>query len=185
MPEFTSQVPGSAPASENPSTGFESFAAGISEQMQEGATSVKESASEAIRGAGEQIRNTAQDAAQTLKDQGAGMAASQKSKAADQLGAFGAAIRSAADRLHNENDHRIAEYAEAAAERVDGAARYLKNHDVSGIIGDLESLARRQPELFLGGMFLAGMGLSRFLKASRPQYQPTSRTGNVPQSMGI
>jgi hypothetical protein len=33
----------------------------------------------------------------------------------------------------------------------------------------VEGFARRQPELFFGGMFLAGLAVARFLKASQPR----------------
>jgi hypothetical protein len=161
--------------------------------MKDKASQAARQAGEQFRDTGEQIRESAQSTAEEFRKQGASFVQDRKVKAADQLNSFSAAIRSAADRLHEENDHNLAGYAEAAAERVEGAARYLGERDFSRIADDVESFARRQPELFLGGMFLAGMGISRFLKASRQRssngtstpsaYTPASGAMRTPGTM--
>jgi hypothetical protein len=53
-----------------------------------------------------------------------------------------------------------------AADRLEGAARYIGDSDVRSLVRQVEQAARRRPELFLGGMFLLGLGVSRFLKSS-------------------
>jgi hypothetical protein len=53
-----------------------------------------------------------------------------------------------------------------AADRLDDVARFIGDSDVRSLVREVERAARRRPELFLGGMFLVGLGISRFLKAS-------------------
>ena len=189
MPEPTRSTAGGTSASETQrwtsetGTGSEN----IKEKASQAASQAVRQAGEQVRSAGEQIRESAQATAEQVKQQGAGFVQDRKNQATEQLSSFGAAIRSAADRLNEDNDPNLAAYAEATAERVEGAARYLNQHGFSDIAGDLEGFARRQPELFLGGMFLAGMGLSRFLKASReklPRGQQTSSAGSFEPAPG-
>jgi hypothetical protein len=61
---------------------------------------------------------------------------------------------------------QVAEFALTAADQAEALAGYLREHDVRQIIGGVESFARRQPLLFLGGAFLLGMAASRFIKAA-------------------
>lgn len=180
MPEpFTSTTGGSSASQAQPRTSERQFG---SQDVKEAASQTARQASEQFRDAGQHIRETAQSAAEEAKKQGAGFVQDRKTQAADQLSAFSAAIRSAADRLHEENDHNLAGYAEATAERVESAARYLSERDFSRIADDVESFARRQPELFLGGMFLAGLGISRFLKASRSHTAGSARRSGTMSS---
>jgi hypothetical protein len=61
---------------------------------------------------------------------------------------------------------QISEFASTAADQAEALAKYLRETDVRQIIGNVENFARRQPLLFVGGAFLAGMATSRFIKAA-------------------
>lgn len=117
--------------------------------------------------AGAQVRDSAQQAAGWAQRESAAAAARQKDWLGGELSHVGSALRAAADRLHETDDDGVARYAETAADQIESAAHYLRQRDIGGLVDDVESFARRSPELFLGGMFLAGLGISRFLKASR------------------
>lgn len=73
------------------------------------------------------------------------------------------------------------------ADRGHRAADYVEKQGVEGIIGDVQSFARRRPGLFLGGALLAGLAVGRLGKvagkaasgdgeqsagAVRPHYSP-------------
>ena len=124
---------------------------------------------EAARHTGDQFKEQAQSAAETLRQQGEGFFHEQKSKAASELTTLSSAIRSAADRLRSDDESHAARYAEMAADKLEGAAQVLGEQDLGSLAREVEQAARRRPELFLGGMFLAGLGISRFLKASRQE----------------
>ena len=89
-----------------------------------------------------------------------------KEKAATEVGTFGTAIRKAAEEL-DKNDEPAARWAFSAADRLDETSDYLWNRDTDELLRSAEGFARRHPEVVLGGMFLAGMGLARFFKATR------------------
>ncbi len=62
---------------------------------------------------------------------------------------------------------------------VDDARReHDAENGVSDMMDDVAAFARRRPALFIGGAFLIGLGVARFLKSSSESVAPsTSPTG--------
>jgi len=133
---------------------------------------VAHEAADAAREAGERVQQSGAEAAQELRRRGVEAVDQQKAWAADELSHFSQAVRTAANQLHEEQDHRLADYAGIAADRLNEASDYLRTTDWRRLVDDAEDFGRRRPEMFLGGMFLAGMGIARFLKASRSRAEP-------------
>ena len=96
------------------------------------------------------------------------MVGERKDQAASSLDSLVNVLRDGAGRLHGEQSF-LGDYAETAAERVDRLARYLREGDPEKFVRDVEGYARRRPEVFMGGMFVAGLVLARFLKSSADQ----------------
>ncbi len=125
--------------------------------------------------------HSAAEVAQQAQHQAASFAQDQKSRIADELQTFGKAVSCAADKLREDHDDRIASYADLCAEQLRSTADYFQTRSVGELVGDVENLARRRPEIFFGGMLLVGLGIARFLKSSsrprrsqyRDQYGPT------------
>ena len=59
-----------------------------------------------------------------------------------------------------------AKYGDSLADQVQQVADYLERKDVRAMVSDVESYARRNPAIFIGGAFVAGLLLARFLKSS-------------------
>ncbi len=137
-------------------------------EAQGGVPSRTEEARRAAREAGEQVRERASEAVAQAREQGQAMFDDQKARLAHKVSDVGAALRQAADRLHEEEDHNLAQYSEMIADRVEGVADYLEHQDLGQLVDQASQLARRRPEVVLGGMFVAGMALGRFLKSSSP-----------------
>jgi hypothetical protein len=136
--------------------------------------SLKDSAREAA----ETVRQMGSDAAHELQNEAEGFAQSRKRELGERIKGGGAAMRRVADKLRDEEDPNIAKYAEAAARRLHRAGEYVQSRDFGAIRRDLENVARRRPELFFGGMFIAGLAVSRFLKASaQGEEGPANETG--------
>jgi hypothetical protein len=121
---------------------------------------------DAAREAGEQLKEQAASATETLRQKGEGFFAEQKNKASSELTTLSSAVRGAADKLRSDDESHAARYAEMAADKLEGVADFIGKQDVGSLVREIERAARRRPELFLGGMFLVGLGISRFLKAS-------------------
>ena len=114
----------------------------------------------------ERVLSKGSEAIRQAKERTRTMADEQKNQLGERIHGYGSSIRRAAYKLREEKDPNIAHYAEIVADRIDQAGDYFQSRDPGMILRDVESAARRRPEIFFGGMFLAGLVLARFLKAS-------------------
>jgi len=63
-----------------------------------------------------------------------------------------------------------AEYSDTAAQKIEQVANYFESRDIKEMFHDVESFARRNPAIFIGGAFALGIIAARFLKSSSPKY---------------
>lgn len=119
---------------------------------------------------GTKLKQEAKAAVGSLRETGARYAASQMEILAQKAGEYAGAASAAADRLREGEKtgetNLLAGPAEAAAGQLSRLSRYLRDSDPAEIMRGINDLARRKPELFFGGLFLAGLIGARFLKAS-------------------
>lgn len=87
-----------------------------------------------------------------------------KHSLAQEVSNFGAAVQSAATKLHQQNDY-FAGWADIAANKIDDASRYLEDKNTGEIVSAFGDFSRKNPYIMIGGMFVAGLTLSRFVKA--------------------
>lgn len=125
------------------------------ESLKRAGRDAAERASEAARQTGDQVRERA-----------SAMVADRKSRLADEVGVFGEALHRAADTLDENDDAALGTYAHQAGDMIDSCAQYLREANPSEMVRGVSDFTRRHPELVLGGLFLAGVSLARFLKAS-------------------
>lgn len=90
-----------------------------------------------------------------------------KDRAADALGAVAQSLRSSSQQLREEDRDTVGGFVEKAANRVQSWADYVQNTDPGEMADRVESFARREPAIFLGGAFTLGLLGARFLKSSR------------------
>ena len=89
----------------------------------------------------------------------------QKNRAADGLGGIADVFRSAGNELRTENE-ALASYVDMASDQMRRFADTIRQRGVSDMLDDVAVFARRRPALFIGGAFLIGLGIARFLKSS-------------------
>lgn len=130
----------------------------------------------------DQAKDTAQQLAGQVKDQVGQRAESAfdqgKTRAADSLGSVAQTLRQATQQLRDQQQQGASQYVERAAEQMDRLSGYLRTADMHDIADRVEDAARRQPALFLGGVFALGLAGARFLKSSR-QNESQQRTGST------
>lgn len=131
---------------------------GTWKKTREGMWAVREQAGQSIEAARERIREGARNALLQQKD-----------KSVAGLKRISFAIHETAGKLNQEGDRTLAEYTDLLGNQVEKAADYLDEREASVLLSDLESFARRQAALFVGGMFVAGLVVARLLKASRQE----------------
>jgi len=89
--------------------------------------------------------------------------------AADGLDGIAGAVQDTGEQLraHDPNNMgQVADVAVSTAETVRTVSSRLRDATVDDIIRDTEEFARRQPGLFIGGVFVLGFMLARFLKST-------------------
>ncbi|HWI19644.1 MAG TPA: hypothetical protein VNT81_17950 [Vicinamibacterales bacterium] len=89
----------------------------------------------------------------------------QKNRAADGLGGIADVIRTASNELRMENE-ALASYVDMASDQMRKFANHIRERGAADMIDDVNRFARRNPAVFIGGAFLIGIGVARFLKAS-------------------
>jgi uncharacterized protein YjbJ (UPF0337 family) len=133
---------------------------------------------------GQGVKEEAKGLASEAKNQALGMASQakghvqnlvgeRKDRAAEQISNFAGSLRDAARKLEEGDGGATAlgRYATTAAEQVDRVSQYLRDRDLGSFVRDAETFARRHPDVFLGGTFIAGLILARFFKASERRHE--------------
>ena len=133
----------------------------------------EEEASKIKHGASEQAASTLESAKSNIKGIAEGAVSygqraltDQKEKLAEIVQQYGQAAKAASQNLHQESHDALAQRAEEISSRLDRAANYLRERELSELYYDAEHFTRRRPELVFGMMFAAGLLAARFLKAS-------------------
>jgi hypothetical protein len=127
---------------------------------------LKQEAKEQVRHLAEEAKRETSRAASQAGDYVSNLVTRQKDQAADRLGGVAGAIRDVGNRLEQDQAAGFGQYAMRAADQVDRLSQYLRDRDLNTFFRDTETFARRHPDVFLGGTFLAGLLLARFLKSS-------------------
>lgn len=74
------------------------------------------------------------------------------------------ALRGAGEKL--EGTGPLPQLAEKAAEGIENLARFVENKSIGDVFNGVQSFAKREPALFLGGAVVVGILAGRFLKSS-------------------
>lgn len=149
-------------------------------EVQDTARRVASDAQRELSHAASEASQHASEVAQRAKAEASAFAVRQKKAAAEEMGHVGEALHRAAEKLHEENDHNIADYVEAAADGTKSLAGYLDDTDYSALFRDARSFVRHHPGKSFTGLFAAGVVLSRFLKASQPEHERIGSGGSAP-----
>ena len=123
---------------------------------------VKAQASEVLS----QTKQTATEAFGKAKESVVSQLDGQIDRATDSLGGLTEALRQTGQQFKDQSIPFVPDYAEQFAGQLDKVSEYLKQNDVNRLAADAEEFARKNPALFIGGAFLLGIGIARFIKAS-------------------
>ena len=90
----------------------------------------------------------------------------QKDRATDGLASIANAVRQSSQPLRDNQQDAIARYVDQAADQIERFSTRLRERDINDLISDVQQFARRQPAIFVGASFAAGLLAARFLKSS-------------------
>jgi hypothetical protein len=129
----------------------------------------------------EEVKAASQNAAREIQQAGRDFFEEQKTNLAQRMDEYAKAMDSASKRLRSEEDRLLADPAQKLAEKLREISNYLREKDPADFFEDLETFARRRPEIVLGAFFVVGLGAARFFKAShkRPQVQTAEPAGSA------
>ena len=146
------------------------------------AEGVKVKTGELVEQAKTQVSALTTQATDKVKEQ----LGTQKSKAAEGLNTFTDAIMQTASTLEEKGQAPIANAVSGLAEKVDDFAGYLQNKSVDELASDITNYAKKNPQVFVGGAFVLGLALARFLKSSGKSDigHANSSTALVPYNKG-
>jgi hypothetical protein len=119
-----------------------------------------------VRAIRDQASQSLETARQKLREGARSVVVEQKGRTVSGLRRLSQAIHDTANKLQNEGDRTLAEYADAVGSQVERAAGYLDEREPAAVLQDFEAFARRQAGLFVGGMFVAGLIVARLLRSA-------------------
>lgn len=88
---------------------------------------------------------------------------------ADSIRQVGKNLRGAKGAEENPIADFTNKYGDSLATQIENISEYFDSKNVREIVGDVESFARRNPAVFIGGAFALGILAARFLKSSSPK----------------
>ena len=121
---------------------------------------------------------------QTLRDSTYRSIDEQKSRASETLGSLAGAVRGMTQPLRDGGQGQIADYVNKAADGIERWASELRQQDLEDAVRAVEQFARRQPAMFLGLAFGAGLVAARFLKSSSGRNEMRSYGGGFDTAAG-
>lgn len=136
-----------------------------------------EQAKNAVSEVAQQTRQQAGDLVNQARDQVRTQISSQKDALAGGVGSLAQALRQSSGQLQGQEQALVAPVIDRAAQVAEGLSGYLQEHSLEDLVGEVESFARREPVLFLGGAFALGFVAARFLKTSSAPSGNGSRGG--------
>ncbi len=131
------------------------------DKAQEATDKAQEKVSEVTSVAKEQAKR----AATQVTEQAKSTVGSRMNEAAHSIGSVADAVRQTSHEIGTENDV-VGRYGEQLAGHLEGVSSYLNEKGVEDVLMDLQDFARRQPAVFLGGAFMLGMVVGRFIRSS-------------------
>lgn len=140
--------------------------AGWSHPSAQDASQAGSKAMEGARELAQNAKHVAGDVVEQARKTAESQVANNKTRAVDSLNSVATAIRKTGEHLRAEDQAGLTTYFDRAATQVDAAAGYIRSRTIGEIASDVEGFARREPALFLGGAFVAGLVGGRFLKSS-------------------
>jgi N-acetylglucosamine kinase-like BadF-type ATPase len=114
-------------------------------------------------------------AADELRHRGSDYVDGQKQRVSENISVLAAALRRAAEKLNDSDAAGLAQYVVSAADGVDGVARYISEQKLEQLASEIAEVARKNPALVLGGLFLTGVTVGRFAKATSPRRAASRR----------
>jgi ElaB/YqjD/DUF883 family membrane-anchored ribosome-binding protein len=131
---------------------------------------------EPMAGGPQRLTDAAGEIAQQATSAAEQRASSTMTQVGDTLEHVAEAVRGAGENLRAEQP-QLAGFADTAAQRVESAAQYLRDHDAGEVIDGAQDFARRQPAIVVGAGLALGLLVGRALKTAHGSARSGYRAG--------
>ena len=143
----------------------------IVSRVKDGASGAAQYVQNALAAATAHARETAGELTgsvlDTLLDEAERLYDGRKEQAISRIAGAGKLAGRTAHALHAVKAEGVASYVEQMADRVGKARDYLEDRTLGEILEDAGDLVHRNPAVVVGGLFIAGFAVTRFLRASQ------------------
>ena len=152
---------------------------GMTDRVQNTAGRVADTVQETARPVVDKASETAQQVADQAGEQVTSRLDMAKDYAAESLTGVAQALRQTGQHLREDGSQpTLGRYADTGAQQVERFSGYLRQHQATELLSDVETFARRNPTTFAGGAFALGLLAARFFRSSgRRPHAPTTRSG--------
>jgi hypothetical protein len=127
------------------------------------------------------VKESASNVAGQAKEMVSGQVARGAERSAQEISSVARALRQTKEEL---GDNFAAPLVDKAADKLEGLSRFLRTAEPKQVVWEVESFARREPLVFLGGAFVLGLLGARFLKSSRHHGSEWAGSGWQDESWG-
>lgn len=148
------------------SPGQENHPSAPSSGQRELSSNIKEKARKATAAAKEKVASTAEE----LREKGRGYAEGGKTRASERITGYGRELDETAERIED-RDPNIAWLTHRAADCLTDLGEFVRESDFRSLWNDAESVARRHPVAFIGGMLAAGVAIGTFVRAAGSRHE--------------
>jgi hypothetical protein len=114
----------------------------------------------------EKGKETAGQALDRAKTEVKSKLSDQKERATGSIESATRALESTSQQFRDQNLGVVADYVESFSGQVRRVGDYLREKDMDELSRDVETFARQNPAVFIGGAFLIGVAVARFLRSS-------------------
>ena len=164
-------------------TGAPASSPGVTDKLQDTASRVADTVQETTRPVVDTVSETVQQAAEQATEQATSRLDMAVDYAAETLTGVARALRQTGQHLREEGSQpTLGRYADMGSERVERLGGYLRRHDATELLTEVETYARRNPMTFAGGAFALGLLAARFFRSTgqRSQPAPPARPTHTP-----
>jgi hypothetical protein len=133
------------------------------QRPQEGTQSFTDRAEKAV----DQVKTSAIEKVGDVRSRAQSELGDQRGKIMQRVQRVGDVLRGASEQIRHE-DEFVSHYLERASHSVERVAGYVGSADPQRLSADVQRFARSRPAWFIGGAFVAGLAIGRFLKSSPP-----------------
>lgn len=141
----------------------------IGDEVNDAAFKLKTGAVHARKQLKRQVNDVVKTIVDTVHEEAERLFDEQRDRAASKVAKVGKMVHQASHALHAVRLDGVADYVDSAADQVERASEYIQERNLNDMVQDAGEIVSQHKALAIGGLFVTGLAIGRFLKASESQ----------------